>query len=146
MSLHTRRRVVPGTGSTGELAGLAVLIAVGLSRLVEWLQARAHTEANDPAVRVRAPVNEAELSVALRQHAGEAEGAASRHGASDFRIFSEPAIEPRPVLVVDLEEGRDYFDLDALEEELGIITGLRPHIVTSASVLPEERADLKPLR
>ena len=67
------------------------------------------------------------------------------HGAHDLQTFSEKAIETRPVLVVDLDKGRDYFDVDALEEGIGAFTGLRPHIVTLPSLRPEERELLKPL-
>lgn len=96
-------------------------------------------------VSVRPPLSEAELVTAIGQHRGEVSKAAATHGAHHFQTFSERAIETRPVLVVDLDEGRDYFDVDALEEEIGALTGLRPHIVTRPSLRPEEQELLKPV-
>jgi len=96
-------------------------------------------------VSVRSPLSEAELVTAIRQHRSEVTKAATVHGARNLQTFSEKAIETRPVLVADLDRGRDYFDVDALEEEIGALTGLRPHIVTLPSLRPEERKLLTPL-
>lgn len=130
-------------GDLRELMEKAIAVLRSVLTLAASSLSDKHPEAR--GVPVRPPLTEGELVTAIGQHRVAVSNAAALHGARNLQTFSEKAIETRPVLVVDLDNGRDYFDVDALEEEIGVLTGIRPHIVTAPSVRLEERERLTPL-
>ncbi len=72
---------------------------------------------------------------------------AARHGARNVRVFGSWARGTAESasdldLIVDLDAGRDLFDLVALKQELETETGRRVEVLTEKSLSPYLRDDV----
>jgi predicted nucleotidyltransferase len=59
---------------------------------------------------------------------------AAAHGGGNVRVLDSPDAADRPVLLVDMEEGRNLFDLVALTEELSKSLGTEVNVLTEGSL------------
>ena len=77
----------------------------------------------------------------LRQHREEMLALAARHGARNLRVFGSTArgdLHPTSDLdlLVDVEAGRSFLDVIALEQDLEQLLGRRVEVLTDGGLSP----------
>lgn len=68
--------------------------------------------------------------------AGVTKRLAAAHGGRNVRVLSGSA---RPLLIVNMDEGRSLFDLVRLTQELGEALGVEVNVLTEGSLSPHLR-------
>ncbi len=77
----------------------------------------------------------------MERYAGEIKGIARKHGASRVRVFGSQitgeATESSDIdLLVDLEPGRDLFDLVGLKQDLEALLGRKVDVLEEEGLSP----------